>query len=185
MTPRAEPFVQPAPDADFRKIPIVLVVAASENGVIGVTGRLPWHIPGDLRRFKAITLGKPCIMGRKTWESLPRKPLPGRTNIVLSRDPDFCPEGARLATNFEAALRLAAQENPHEIAVIGGETIFAAALPLADRIYCTEVAGHIAGDAFMPGFDRSQWRETGRDGPHQSGSLRYSFVTLERLPHAK
>jgi len=163
------------------QIPIALVVAASENGVIGAAGTLPWHIPEDLRRFKALTLGKPCIMGRKTWQSLPRKPLPGRTNIVVSRDPGFRAEGARLAADFESALRLAAQEHPAEIAVIGGEKIFAAALPYASRIYSTEIAGHIAGDAFMPPFDRSHWRETGRDGPHQSGSLHYSFVTLEKL----
>ena len=163
------------------QIPIALVVAASENGVIGVGGTLPWHIPEDLKRFKALTLGKPCIMGRKTWQSLPRKPLPGRTNIVVSRDAGFRAEGAHWAADFESALRVAAQEHPDEIAVIGGEAIFAAALPHASRIYSTEISGHIAGDAFMPRFDRSQWRETGRDGPHHSGSLRYSFVTLERL----
>jgi dihydrofolate reductase len=166
----------------FSQIPIALVVAASENGVIGAGGTLPWHIPEDLRRFKALTLGKPCIMGRKTWQSLPRKPLPGRTNIVVSRDPGFHAEGARSVIDFESAVRLAAQENPREIAVIGGENIFAAALPYASRIYHTEISGHITGDAFMPRFDRSQWREIGRDGPHQSGRLRYSFVTLEKLP---
>lgn len=164
------------------QIPIALIVAASENGVIGAGGTLPWHIPEDLRRFKALTLGKPCIMGRKTWQSLPRKPLQGRTNIVVSRDPGFRAEGARLVIDFESAVRLAAQENPREIAVIGGENIFAAALPYASRIYSTEISGSIAGDAFMPRYDRSQWRETRRDGPHQSGSLRYSFVTLEKLP---
>jgi dihydrofolate reductase len=163
------------------QIPIALVVAASENGVIGVGGTLPWHIPEDLKRFKALTLGKPCIMGRKTWESLPRKPLPGRTNIVVSRNPEFHAEGARLAADFESALRLAAEENPGEIAVIGGENIFAAALPHASRIYSTEISGDVAGDAFMPQFDRRQWRETRRDGPHQSGSLSYSFVTLEKI----
>lgn len=166
------------------QIPVALVVAASENGVIGAGGTLPWHIPQDLKRFKALTLGKPCIMGRKTWQSLPRKPLPGRTNIVVSRDPAFRAEGAHVTRDFDAALRLAAQENPDEIAVIGGENIFAAALPHASRIYSTEVAGNIAGDAFMPVFDRRQWRETGRDGPHQSGSLSYSFVTLEKLSEA-
>lgn len=164
------------------QIPVVLVVAASENGVIGAAGTLPWHIPEDLKHFKALTFSKPCIMGRKTWQSLPRRPLPGRTNIVVSRDPEFRAEGARLAADFESALRLAAQENPHEIAVIGGEKVFAAALPHATRIYSTEISGHIGGDAFMPRFDRSQWRETGRDGPHQSGSLHYSFVTLEKIP---
>lgn len=161
--------------------PIALVVAASDNGVIGHNGSLPWHIPEDLKRFRALTLGKPCIMGRKTWESLPRKPLPGRTNIVVSRDRDFRAEGARLAGDFETALRFAESGNPAEIAVIGGEKIFAAALPLATRIYFTEIGGEITGDAFMPALDPGEWRETTRDGPHISGRLRYSFVTFERI----
>jgi len=157
-----------------------MVVATAENRVIGLSGRLPWQIPEDLKRFKALTLGKPCIMGRKTWQSLPRQPLPGRTNIVVTRDSNFCAPGALIASNFERALQIASQENPPEIAVIGGENIFAAALPLAHRIYLTEVSAAPEGDAFMPEIDLAEWRETQRDGPHEAGGLRYSFVTLER-----
>jgi dihydrofolate reductase len=159
---------------------ITLVVATAENRVIGINGRLPWQIPEDLKRFKSLTLGKPCIMGRKTWQSLPRQPLPGRTNIVVTRDVDFRAPGALIASSFERAVEMAAQENPPEIAVIGGENIFAAALPLAHRIYLTEVSSAPHGDAFMPEIDLAEWRETQRDGPHEAGGLRYSFVTLER-----
>lgn len=161
--------------------PITLVVAAAENGVIGFNGRLPWQIPEDLKRFKALTLGKPCIMGRKTWQSLPRQPLPGRRNIVVTRDPEFCAPGALIASSFEHALEIAAQENPPEIAVIGGENIFAVALPLAHRIELTEVSACPEGDAFMPEIDCTEWRETWRDAPRKAGALRYSFVTLERI----
>ena len=159
---------------------ITLVVATAENRVIGINGRLPWQIPDDLKRFKSLTLGKPCIMGRKTWQSLPRQPLPGRTNIVVTRDSDFRAPGALIASSFERAVEMAAQENTREIAVIGGENIFAAALPLAQRIYLTEVSSAPDGDAFMPEIDLAEWRETQRDGPHEAGGLRYSFVTLER-----
>ena len=159
---------------------IILVVAAAENGVIGFKGRLPWQIQEDLKRFKALTLGKPCIMGRKTWQSLPRQPLPGRANIVVTRDPDFCAPGAFIASSFEHALEIAAQHNPQEIAVIGGEDIFAAALPLAHRIELTEVSASPEGDAFMPRIDFTEWCETWRDAPREAGPLCYSFVTLER-----
>jgi dihydrofolate reductase len=159
---------------------ITLVVATAENRVIGINGRLPWQIPDDLKRFKSLTLGKPCIMGRKTWQSLPRQPLPGRTNIVVTRDAGFRAPGALIASSFERAVEMAAQENTREIAVIGGENIFAAALPLAHRIYLTEVSSAPDGDAFMPEIDLAEWRETQRDGPHEAGGLRYFFVTLER-----
>jgi dihydrofolate reductase len=164
--------------------PITLVVAAAENGVIGLNGRLPWQIPEDLKRFKVLTLGKPCIMGRKTWQSLPRQPLPGRINIVVTRDRDFCAPGALIAASFEDAIEIAAQQDPPEIAVIGGENIFAAALPLAHRIELTEVSACPEGDAFMPKIDLNQWRETWRGDPHEAGTLRYSFVTLERTRHS-
>jgi dihydrofolate reductase len=160
--------------------PIVLVVAAAENRVIGDRGRLPWRIPEDLKRFKALTMGRPCIMGRKTWESLPRKPLPGRTNIVVSRDAVYRGEGARVVPDFPAALRVATEEHPAEIAVIGGEQIFAAALPLSHRIELTEVYARPNGDAFMPELNVAEWREIARDGPHEVGGVRYAFVTLER-----
>jgi dihydrofolate reductase len=162
------------------KVPLTLVVAVAENGVIGNKGALPWRIPEDLKRFKALTLGKPCIMGRKTWDSLPKRPLPGRTNIVVTRDSAFRAEGAEVAHSFEEALVIAARGIPAEIMIIGGAAIFAAALPLARRVELTEVMAAPEGDAFMPPFDCAQWQETKREGPYEAGALRYAFVTLER-----
>ena len=152
---------------------ITLVVAVAENGVIGKDGALPWRIPEDLKRFKALTTGKPVIMGRKTWDSLPKRPLPGRRNIVVTRNASFHADGATVAHSFADALTLTQSES--EIMVIGGAEIFAAALPLAQRIELTEVAASPAGDAFMPPLDRKAWREVAR----QEG-VGYSFVTLER-----
>jgi dihydrofolate reductase len=156
---------------------ISLVVAVAKNGVIGRHNRLPWHIPEDLKRFKALTMGKPIVMGRKTWDSLPKKPLPGRTNIVVTRNPEFRAEGAVVANSFADAT---AKAGEGEIAVIGGEAIFAEALPVAAIIHITQVAASPEGDAFMPLIDRAQWRETACDGPHSADGLQYSFVTLER-----
>jgi dihydrofolate reductase len=156
---------------------ISLVVAVAKNGVIGRDNTLPWHIPEDLKRFKALTMGKPVIMGRKTWESLPRKPLPGRTNIVVTRNPAFRAEGAIVAHSFAEA---AEKANANEIAVIGGEAIFAEALPIADIIHMTQVALSPDGDAFMPLIDRAFWRETASEGPYDANGVHYSFVTLER-----
>jgi dihydrofolate reductase len=160
--------------------PISLVVARAENGVIGVGGGLPWRLEGDLPRFKYITLGKPCIMGRKTWDSLPRKPLSGRTNIVLTRDAGFAAEGAVVAHSLEVALTLAASETPSEIMVIGGADIFAAALPFASKIHLTEVHSAPKGDVFLPGFPPQIWLGMARltAGPS------HSYVTLERRPLA-
>jgi dihydrofolate reductase len=159
---------------------ITLVVAVAENGVVGKAGALPWRIPEDLKRFKALTMGKPVIMGRKTWDSLPRKPLPGRHNIVMTRDPSFRADGATVARSFDDALAQAAKDGPDEIMIIGGEAVFAAALPRAQRIHLTEVAAAPEGDAFMPRFDAAQWREIAREGPYVADGLAYSFVTLHR-----
>jgi len=159
---------------------VTLVVAVATNGVIGKAGGLPWRIPEDLKRFKALTMGRPIIMGRKTWDSLPRKPLPERRNIVMTRDPSFHAEGAIAAHSFDDALAEAAKDNPDEIMIIGGAAVFTAALPLAHRIHLTEVAAAPEGDAFMPRFDTAQWRETSREGPYDAGGLAYSFVTLQR-----
>ena len=157
---------------------IALVVAVAENGVIGHCNGLPWHIPEDLKRFKQLTMGKPVIMGRKTWDSIPRKPLAGRTNIVITRNRDFRAEGALVAHSFDEALDRAG--NSGEIMVIGGEAVFAAALPVTDTIYLTDVAATPKGDAFMPPFERAQWREVAREGPYDANGLAYSFVTLQR-----
>jgi dihydrofolate reductase len=160
--------------------PVILVVAVAVNGVIGRQGALPWHLPDDLKRFKQLTIGKPCIMGRKTWDSLPRKPLPGRTNIVLTRDLSFAAPGAVVAHDFDGALRRADAEHPAAIMVIGGEAVFAAAMPLASRIELTQIEQHLEGDAFMPAIDRQAWREVKREGPLSQGALSYSYITLER-----
>ena len=156
---------------------ISLVVAVAKNGVIGHRGALPWHLPEDLKRFRALTIGKPVIMGRKTWDSLPKKPLPGRPNIVVTRNPSFHAEGAIVAHSFTDAV---AKANANEIAVIGGQAIFAEALPIADTIHMTQVHASPDGDAFMPLIDRAVWREAACEGPYEADGLRYSFVTLTR-----
>lgn len=158
---------------------IALVVAMAANGVIGADGKIPWRIPEDMRHFKAVTLGKPCIMGRKTWESLPKKPLPSRTNIVVTRDRQFRAEGALTAGAPDAAIELAKTLGPDEIMIIGGAAIYQAALPQAARIHLTDVHGDFPGDARFA-FDRSNWRETARATHATPEGLRYSFVTLER-----
>ena len=155
---------------------IALVYAVSLNGVIGKYGGLPWNIPSDLAHFKAITMGKPIIMGRKTWESLPRKPLPGRRNIVVSRQPDFRPEGAEVFNSIDAALAQAA-EAP-EICVIGGAELFNATLPKAQRVYLTRVLASVEGDTFMPELPPAQWHETLRSAPHKSDKDSASFETI-------
>ena len=164
---------------------IVLVAAVAENGVIGRDNGMPWRLPGDLRHLKKTTLGKPVIMGRRTFESI-GKPLPGRTNIVLTRDANFRAEGVLITRNIDDALTLAEREasklGADEIAVIGGGEIYAQALPRAGRIYLTEVHAAPDGTARFPAFDRGIWREVSRDGPHQGpdDTYSYSFVVLER-----
>ncbi len=159
---------------------VVLVVAVAANGVIGQGGRIPWRIPEDMRHFKAVTMGKPVVMGRKTWESLPKKPLPGRTNIVVTRDRNFHASGAIAVHTLEEALARAAAEKPEEIAVIGGAEIYAAALPHACRIYLTEIGKPFQGDAHFR-FDRSRWKQVARDdhASSEAGPIPFSFVTLD------
>jgi dihydrofolate reductase len=159
---------------------IFLVLARARNGVIGVNGTLPWHLPMDLRHFKALTQNKPMIMGRKTFDSLPGL-LPGRRHIVLTRSKDWSDEGAEVVHSVDAAI--AAANAPH-VAVIGGAEIFALFLPRADRIELTEVHAEPAGDTVMPPFDPNAWRETARtDHPADSDNRdrpAFSFVTLVR-----
>jgi dihydrofolate reductase len=155
---------------------LFLIYARAANGTIGRDGTLPWHIPADLKRFKALTMGKPMIMGRKTFASFPR-PLPGRRHIVLTRDADWHAEGAEAAHSVDEALALAGSG---EVAVIGGAEINALFLPLADRVELTEVHAKVAGDTFMPPLDRS-WHETFRDEhPAADGRPAFAFVTLKR-----
>lgn len=144
--------------------------------MIGVDGKLPWHLPADLKRFKAQTMGKPMVMGRKTFESFP-SPLPGRRHIVLTRDASWQREGAEVATSVEEALRIAGDG---DVAVIGGAEIFALFLSLAERIELTEVHVSPEGDAVVPAFGPA-WRETAREDHAAEGDRpAYSFVTLDR-----
>ncbi|MDB5696926.1 MAG: diacylglycerol kinase [Sphingomonas bacterium] len=153
---------------------ITFVVARADNDVIGRDGGLPWHLPADLRRFKALTLGKPMIMGRKTFESFPAA-LPGRRHIVLTRDRGWRAAGAEAAHSVEEALALAGGD----VSVIGGAEVFALFLERADRVELTEVHIVADGDTVMPGF--SGWREIGREDHAAAGERPgYSFVTLTR-----
>lgn len=140
---------------------VALVVAAAENGVIGRDGEMPWHLPADLAHFKSLTLGKPVVMGRRTHESIGR-PLPGRLNLVLSRDPHYAPKGCRRVASLDEAIDLAASEGAREIMVIGGGGVYHEAMETADRIYLTRVHSAPAGDTFFLDPDPTQWREISR-----------------------
>ena len=151
---------------------ITLVVARAENGVIGRDGGMPWHLSSDLKHFKAVTMGKPMVMGRKTFESLPRL-LPGRRHIVLTRDPDWRAEGAEVVHDLAGAVRIA--DDAPEIAVIGGVDIFRMFEEIADAVELTEVHSAPEGDTVLPPFDPAQWREVSREDFET-----HSFVRLER-----
>jgi dihydrofolate reductase len=157
---------------------ISLVYAVSRNGVIGKDGGLPWRIPSDLKHFKEVTMGKPIIMGRKTWESLPRKPLPGRANIVISRRPGFVAEGAMVAHDVEAALQVAGAGGADEICVIGGADVFKALWPSAQRIYLTLVLAEVDGDTFMPQISPEEWSEVSRMGVVKAEKDSHPFETV-------
>jgi dihydrofolate reductase len=157
---------------------LTLVVAIAKNGIIGRDGALPWRLSSDLKRFKAATIGKPVLMGRKTWESLPRRPLPGRPNLVLSRDPNFRAEGGWNFTKLDALIAagraMAEEAMVDEVCVIGGAHLFEATLPLADRIVLTEVNLEPAGDTHF-NIDRSAWREVSHEdvaaGPNDDANF--------------
>lgn len=169
---------------------IVLVVARARNGVIGRDGDLPWRLRSDLQRFKAITIGKPCIMGRKTWESLPLRPLPGRLNVVLTRDEgwgeDGQAKGALVCRTLDEAIEIAREtamdDGVDEICVIGGAGLFEAALPRAKRLYVTEVEAEVEGDVLFPAFDEAAWTEVSSEA-HPAGEKddhAFVFRVLER-----
>lgn len=166
---------------------LALVVARARNGVIGRDGDLPWRLRSDLQRFKAITMGKPCLMGRRTWESLPLRPLPGRLNLVLSRDGSFEANGALACTSLDEALDIArehaSEDGVDEICVIGGTALFAAALPRARRLYITEVDAEPEGDAWFPVFDETVFAETWREAhpPAEKDDHAFVFRVLERV----
>lgn len=167
-------------------IKLCLIVARARNGVIGKDNDLPWRLSDDLKHFKATTKGCPVIMGRKTWESLPRRPLPGRDNIVLSRDGQYAAPGARVFTSIDASIEagrgLAAVASKNEIFVTGGSAIYAAALPYADRLYITEVDTEIDGDATFPDFDEALFSETERRQVSADPKNQFDFTmrTLDR-----
>jgi dihydrofolate reductase len=160
-----------------------LVLARASNGIIGKNNALPWHLPEDMAHFKRVTLGKPVVMGRKTWESLPPKfrPLPGRRNIVMTRDGSWQQQGAQRAASLLEAMQLCQDEA--EICVIGGAPIFLEALPLARRIYLTEIDHAFEGDTFFPALDLQQWKEVARQTHRKDGTpaFDYSFVVYERI----
>lgn len=169
---------------------IALVVARARNGVIGRDGDLPWRLRSDLQRFKAITIGKPCIMGRKTWESLPLRPLPGRLNVVLTRDEgwgeDGQAKGALVCRTLDEAIEIAREQAQDdgvgEICVIGGAGLFEAALPRAKRLYVTEVEAEPEGDVLFPAFDEAAWTEVSSEA-HPAGEKddhAFVFRVLER-----
>jgi len=158
---------------------ITLVVARADNGVIGKDGKLPWHLPADLRHFKEVTMGTPMVMGRRTFESLPGL-LPGRRHVVLTRDPAWSAEGAAVARGVDEAMRVAGGEF---VSVIGGAEIFALFEPLAGAVELTEVHAEVEGDTILPPFDPAVWREEARVDHEAEGERpAYSFVRLERRP---
>jgi dihydrofolate reductase len=166
-------------------IKISMIVAMTKDRVIGANNQMPWHLPADLKHFKATTMAKPIVMGRKTWESIGR-PLPGRRNIVISRQADFQAEGAdvfaSVADAVASAKSSALEAGQSEIFIIGGEAIYRSALALAEKVYLTELDLNVAGDAWFPELPEGEWLETARECYPVTGAglPAYCFVTLER-----
>ncbi|KGD63539.1 dihydrofolate reductase [Alcanivorax nanhaiticus] len=166
-------------------IRLSMMVAKASNDVIGRDNKLPWYLPNDLKYFKQVTFGKPVIMGRKTWESL-KGPLPGRTNIVITRQADYVAEGAKVVTTLEEAVAMAENvafiDGQEEAVIMGGAEIYKLALPAAVRLYLTEVHAQVDGDTFFPEYDKSEWNEIGREDFAAEGPnpYDYSFVVYER-----
>ena len=160
--------------------PLALIAAVARNGVIGRDGALPWRLPEDLRRFRALTTGHSIVMGRRTWQSLPRA-LPGRQNIVVTREAGFAADDALVVHSLAAALAAAACPDP--VFCIGGAEIYRMALPIADIAYVTEIARDFAGDTSFPPLDPARWRETARETHTSAGpdALEFAFVTYERV----
>ena len=167
-------------------IPLAIVVARARNGVIGKDGGLPWRLKSDMALFKQHTFGKPVIMGRKTWDSLPKKPLPGRMNIVLTRDGSFEPHGALPVEIFGDAVQIgreqAEDDGAEEVCVIGGAALFDMAMPKTKRLYITEVDAEPEGDVFFPAFDEADWTEVRREAYPAGEADDHAFVfrVLER-----
>ena len=163
------------------KTPSLSIIAAmARDRVIGRDNRLPWRLPADLQHFKRITMGKPMIMGRKTWESLPGL-LPGRRHIVVTRDPDYQAEGAEVAHSLDQAMARA--RDVEEIMLVGGANLYAQAMALASRLYLTEIDTEVEGDAWFPEFDPAGWREVSREAhpEDEQNSCSCTFRVLDRL----
>ena len=156
---------------------IYLVAAVAANGVIGLAGKLPWHLPGELKHFKEVTLGHPVIMGRRTWESL-KGPLPGRSNIVVTRTPGYQAPGASVTASLQEALDLSA--GSRKAMVIGGSRLFEESLPIAYGLELTEIHRDYAGDTWFPDYDRSQWREMKREARAAPDGTRFDYVLYEK-----
>lgn len=154
-----------------------LIVAIAKNGVIGVDNTLPWHLPEDLKRFKALTMGHHIIMGRKTYDSLGRL-LPGRTTVIVTRNTGYQVEGALIAHSLQQAIALCG--NDDEVFLIGGAELYQAGLSLADKLYITEIDLEVAGDAYFPQIDDAQWQETAREVHVSEKGLKFSYVTYQR-----
>ncbi|MCH8202081.1 MAG: dihydrofolate reductase [Proteobacteria bacterium] len=156
------------------------MVACGRNNVIGSGGGIPWYVPADLKQFKSLTMGKPIIMGRKTYQSI-GKPLPGRTNIVITRNPEFAADGIQIANSLVAALEQAGALGD-EIMIIGGGEIYQASLPIADRIYMTRIELEPEGDVFFPAIEDADWRTTVLEEHAASGEVpAFSFLRLDRI----
>jgi len=161
-------------------MPLHLIYARSRNNVIGVNGDLPWHLPEDLAHFKRTTLGQPVIMGRVTWESIPEKfrPLPGRTNVVVSRQIGFTAPGAQVVSSLQAAIDLFPADDV--VWLIGGAQLYAQAIPLAQQLVITEIDADYEGDAFAPVLNTAEWTEVHRTSHTSAQGLGYSLVTLQK-----
>jgi dihydrofolate reductase len=167
-------------------IKLSVIVAVAENLVVGKNNALPWHLSEDLQYFKRTTLGKPIVMGRKTFESIGR-PLPGRTNIVITGNPEYFAQGIKIVSSLEQALELAQDialvDDARELMVIGGAAVYAAAIPVADRLYVTEVHAEVEGDAYLPSIEWGNWVESSRER-HMAiapNPYDYSFVVYDRI----
>ncbi|MBT3567035.1 MAG: dihydrofolate reductase [Porticoccus sp.] len=164
------------------KMRLSLIVAMANNRTIGLNNTLPWHLPGDLKYFKSITMGKPIVMGRKTFDSI-GKPLPGRLNIVITRNTNWSFSGVEVASSLDQAKNIVSlmDESMSEIMVIGGSEIYNTAIDQADRLYITRVQASFEGDTFFPLFDEEIWHEVSRQEPEQQGETPYFFQILEKI----
>ncbi|PGH54880.1 dihydrofolate reductase [Azospirillum palustre] len=160
---------------------ITLIVAAATNDVIGRDGRLPWTLPSDLRRFKDLTMGKPILMGRKTWESLPRRPLPGRDNLVISRQASIGEkDGARWFSGLGAAVSWAQASGAPELCVIGGAALFRETMPIADTLHLTRIESAVEGDTLMPPIG-AEWAEVWSSAPMEENGLIYRYIDFAKV----